>query len=55
MFQENNPERRMYVIANYQNDLSEFWEFSEQGAYPIGETNEAYKVGVNQFLYGLTH
>lgn len=55
MFQENNPERRMYVIANYQNDLSEFWEFSEQGAYPIGETNEAYKVGVNQFMYGLTH
>ena len=55
MFQENNPERRMYVIANYQNDLSEFWEFSEQGAYPINETNEAYKVGVNQFIYGLTH
>ena len=42
----------MYVIANYQNDLSEFWEFSEQGAYPIAETNEAYKVGVNEFIYG---
>jgi hypothetical protein len=55
LFQENNPERRMYVIANYQNDLSEFWEFSEMGAYPIAETNEAYKVGVNQFIYGLTH
>jgi hypothetical protein len=55
MFQENDPTKRMYVIANYQNDLSEFWEFSEQGAYPIMETNEAYKVGVNQFIYGLTH
>jgi hypothetical protein len=55
MFQDNDPEKRMYVIANYQNDLSEFWEFSEQGAYPIAETNEAYKVGVNQFIYGLTH
>jgi hypothetical protein len=55
LFQDNDPERRMYVIANYQNDLSEFWEFSEQGAYPIADTNEAYKVGVNQFVYGLTH
>jgi hypothetical protein len=55
LFEENDPAKRMYVIANYQNDLSEFWEFSEQGAYPIGETNEAYKVGVNQFIYGLTH
>ena len=49
------PSKRMYVIANYQNDLSEFWEFSEQGAYPIDETNEAYKVGVNEFIYGITH
>jgi hypothetical protein len=55
MFQDNDPAKRMYVVANYQNDLSEFWEFSEQGAYPIADTNEAYKVGVNQFIYGITH
>ena len=44
----------MMVVANYQNDLSEFWEFSETGRYVVGETNEAYKVGVNQFIYGMT-
>ena len=55
LFQDNDPGKRMYVIANYQNDLSEFWEFSEEGRYAIDETNEAYKVGVNQFIYGLTH
>lgn len=54
LFADNDPSGRMYVVANFQNDLSEFWEFSEQGFYAIEETNEAYKVGVNQFIYGLT-
>jgi hypothetical protein len=54
LFEDNNPAGRMYVIANYQNDLSEFWEYSESGRYVIDETNEAYKVGVNQFIYGMT-
>lgn len=55
MFEDNDPTKRMYVIANYQNDLSEFWEYSEDGRYFVAETNEAYKVGVNQFIYGITH
>lgn len=54
LFADNDPSGRMYVVANYQNDLSEFWEYSEAGAYAVEETNEAYKVGVNQFIYGMT-
>jgi hypothetical protein len=53
LFEDNDQTGRMYAIANFQNDLSEFWEFSDQGYYAIGETNEAYKMGVNQFMYGL--
>ncbi len=45
----------MLVIANYQNDMSEFWECSDTGYAPIDVTNEAYKVGINQFMYGITH
>jgi Domain of unknown function (DUF4159) len=54
LFADNNPAGHMYVIANYQNDLSEFWEFSETGEFGIDRTNEAYKVGVNEFIYGMT-
>jgi hypothetical protein len=54
LFDGNDPNKRMYVIANYQNDLSEFWEFSETGRYIVDESNEAYKIGVNQFIYGIT-
>jgi hypothetical protein len=45
----------MLAIANYQNDLSEYWEFSETGYYITQYANEAYKYGINQFIYGLTH
>jgi len=55
MFEDNDPTKRMYAIANYQNDLSEFWEFSEQGRYLVQDSNEAYKLGINQFIYGITH
>lgn len=54
LFEDNDPTKRMLVVANYQNDLSEFWEYSDQGRFFVTETNEAYKVGVNQFIYGIT-
>lgn len=55
LFEENDPAKRMYVVANYQNDVSEYWEFSESGIKPVDENNEAYKFGVNEFMYGITH
>jgi hypothetical protein len=55
LFKDNDPAARMQVIANYQNDLSEFWEASKTERYIVDETNEAYKVGVNEFMYGITH
>lgn len=55
LFEENDPNKRMLVIANYRNDLSEFWEYVEKGMSPTPETNESYKVGINQFIYGITH
>ncbi|HUF48817.1 MAG TPA: DUF4159 domain-containing protein [Vicinamibacterales bacterium] len=55
LFEDNDPKSRMLIIANYQSDLSEFWEYVERGFSPTPETNEAYKVGINQFIYGITH
>jgi hypothetical protein len=54
LYEDNDPSKRMQVIANWQNDLSEYWEYSDQGTSPVAETNEAYKIGVNEFIYGLT-
>ena len=55
LFEDDDPDRRLMVIANYNNDLAEYWEFSDYGYYPIDLSNEAYKFGVNYVIYGLTH
>jgi hypothetical protein len=55
LFEDNDPARRLLVIANYNNDLSEYWEFSDTGFVPIDLSNEAYKLGVNYVVYAMTH
>ena len=55
LFEDNDPTKRVMVIAAYNTDISEFWEWSGTGPRPIDETNEAYKLGVNYIIYGLTH
>ena len=55
VYEDNDPRRRLQIIVNYNTDISQFWEWSGRGFRPISETNEAYKLGVNYLVYGLTH
>lgn len=55
VFEDGDPTKRLQVIANYNNDLGEYWEFSDTGWVPIDLSNEAYKFGVNYIVYGMTH
>ena len=55
LFEGNDPAKRLQMIVNYNTDVSQFWEWSGTGLRPIDETNEAYKLGVNYVIYGLTH
>ncbi len=55
LHEDNDPAKRLVVIANYNNDIGEYWEFSDIGWYPIDLSNEAYKLGVNYLIYAMTH
>jgi Domain of unknown function (DUF4159) len=55
VFEDNDPTKRLQVIVNYNTDVSQYWEWSGTGLRPIDDTNEAYKLGVNYLIYGLTH
>jgi hypothetical protein len=55
IFEKNDPARRLMVVANFDNDVPEYWEWSGEGLYPFDASNEAYKLGVNYMIYGLTH
>jgi Domain of unknown function (DUF4159) len=55
LFEDNDPAKRLLMIVNYNTDISQYWEWSGRGIRPFDETNEAYKLGVNYIVYGLTH
>jgi hypothetical protein len=55
IFEDNDPSKRLMVLLNLNNDIAEYWEYSDMGYNPIDLTNEAYKLGVNYVIYGLTH
>jgi hypothetical protein len=55
IFEDNDPSRRLMVVANFDNDVPEYWEWSGQGMFPFDTSNEAYKLGVNYVIYAATH
>ena len=55
LFEDNDPSKRLLMVVNYNTDISQFWEWSSFGVRSVSDTNEAYKIGVNYVIYGLTH
>jgi hypothetical protein len=55
MFEQNDPSRRMIALANHNSDIAEYWEWSAEGLYNPDPTSNAYRLGVNYYVYGMTH
>jgi hypothetical protein len=51
----NDRSKRLMVVINYNMDIGDYMEHSGRGFYAVDPTNEAFKFGVNYFVYGLTH
>jgi hypothetical protein len=54
-FEDNDPGKRLVAIANYNNDLGDYMEYSDEAFVPIALSNEAYKLMVNYVMYAMTH
>jgi hypothetical protein len=50
----NDRAKRLVVVVNYNMDIGDYMEHSSRGWYAVDPTNEAFKFGVNYFMYGLT-
>jgi hypothetical protein len=55
IYEDNDPSKRLMAVIDYNTDIANFWEFSQRGLYPVDDTNQGYKLGVNYIVYGLTH
>src|SRR5207249_1385067 len=46
---------RLMMVINYNNDLSEFWEWLDRGELPLRDAASSLKFGVNYLMYAMTH
>ncbi len=46
---------RLMMVINYNNDLSEFWEWLDKGELPLHDAATSLEFGVNYALYAMTH
>ena len=45
----------LQLIANYNNDLGDFWKYLDWGDKPLKDSTRAIRMGMNYFIYALTH
>ena len=54
IFEDNDPRKRVMVLANHNSDLAEYWEWSASGLFAVDPTNDADRLGVNYVIYSMT-
>ena len=55
LFDDNTTAGRMLAIANFNNDIGDYWEWSAEGLYGQAGTTDAYRLGVDYLIYEMTH
>lgn len=55
LFEDNDPTKRLMMIANYDNDIGEYWEFADSPYVLIDLSNDAFKLGINYVMYSMLH
>jgi hypothetical protein len=55
IYEDNDPAKRLVLVAAYNHDLGELIEYSATGMVPVDLSNDAYKLFTNFIIYGLTH
>jgi hypothetical protein len=51
----NNENGTLAIVACFNNDLENFWDWIGSPAYPLRPATEAFRVGANLAIYSMTH
>jgi hypothetical protein len=52
MLDENG---NVQVIANYNNDVGDFWKYLDHGDKPLADSSRAVRLGMDYVIYAMTH
>jgi hypothetical protein len=50
-----NQDGTMAMVVCHNNDLMNFWDWIGDARYPLKPATEAFRMGTNFLLYGMTH
>ena len=50
-----DDEGRLMVVATYNSDLGDAWEYMDEYCYPEKYSGQAYRLGMNFMIYATTH
>jgi hypothetical protein len=50
-----NAAGEVAVVACFNNDLANFWDWYGNPRYPLAPATEAFRMGVNFLVHSLTH
>lgn len=52
IYEDNDPSKRLLVVANYNNDIGRLWYMTKTGFKAVAQANTAYQIGINYLMYG---
>jgi hypothetical protein len=50
-----DDEGRLMVVATYNSDLGDAWEYMDLPCYPALYSGQAYRIGLNMMIYAMSH
>ena len=46
---------KIQLIANYNNDLGDYWKYLDHGEKPLKDSSRSIRFGVNYIVYAMSH
>lgn len=50
-----NDRGEIAIVACHNNDLANFWDWIDEGRYPLRPSTDAFRMGINYLIYSMTH
>lgn len=51
----NNSRGDLALIACFNNDFANFWDWIDQRRYPLRPSSDAFRMGINTLIFAMTH
>jgi hypothetical protein len=51
----SDEDGNLQLIANYNNDIGDFWKYLDHGDKPLQDSSTSIRLGINYIIYAMSH